>query len=770
MKRKILPIFLVVLFFAFSANAQKVTSSLFAQNIDKQEQVTVKKQQDKQVDVKKQQEDVKEFTENDVNSNGEKVVVDYNTWNGSNQGLGRTNFSKGIVFEEHFTTQLPTTWTYSNTGWVWDDGSNGYGEPNAYIEATGATYGTMETPVINVGSATSMLLSFDLNHQDYAGDGEFSIWAWDGSTWSSVYVESEDFGTNGGEPINVEIDITTFLNPNLKLRFDWTDDGFAGWYCRISDIVVFFPDPYDAAVTELVTPFENFAPGTTDITAVLTNAGTYTMTACDINYSVFNAETGMSVGTGTYSWTGSVDFYDSEEVTVGTFVADAETTYTISVTADLTGDNVASNNTINETVTSAKVYVAPYIQQFTAGYPAEDWTEAQGLYTPTTTLLGDASAWTSGAFANATDACARINIYGDSKNDWMFTPFIDLGAPGHTATLDFNLALTPWMGTTVGAFDDDDVFAVVISTDGGLTWTPDNALLTYTSTHTFSLDEEVSIDLSAYSGLVKFGFYAESTVSESDNDLFVDNVIVAEHFDHDLAVVATTPTTGMPGFSYSPTVTLYNFGNNDETSYTVTVEITDAITGVSAYSHSQDFTYSITSGSDYVAQMATSWSPAEVGTFSITASVDLVGDAFLANNVYEGEITIAYLMGTYTATTCGANFYDSQGPNGNYNAGESFQMTVYPETAGNMVQVYFDMYEVEGYSYDYLTIYNGEDTNAEILDSQLGVSDDDYFEGKTITALNPTGALTFTVTAQFNNSSASDTITVTDSYFTKHIQ
>ena len=49
-----------------------------------------------------------------------------------------------------------------------------------------------------------------------------------------------------------------------------------------------------------------------------------------------------------------------------------------------------------------------------------------------------------------------------------------------------------------------------------------------------------TIDLTAYSGNVKIGFYGESTVSNADNDLFVDNVQVR-------AIPAT------PVFTVSPT-------------------------------------------------------------------------------------------------------------------------------------------------------------------------------------------------------------------------
>ncbi len=36
------------------------------------------------------------------------------------------------------------------------------------------------------------------------------------------------------------------------------------------------------------------------------------------------------------------------------------------------------------------------------------------------------------------------------------------------------------------------------------------------------------LDLTGYTGVIMIGFYGESTVSNADNDLFVDNVLIQE--------------------------------------------------------------------------------------------------------------------------------------------------------------------------------------------------------------------------------------------------
>jgi len=71
----------------------------------------------------------------------------------------------------------------------------------------------------------------------------------------------------------------------------------------------------------------------------------------------------------------------------------------------------------------------------------------------------------------------------------------------------------------------------VISTDGGITWTSenilrlwDNAGSPYVYDSIGSRGEHVTISLAGYSGTVMIGFYGESTVVNTENDLMIDNV------------------------------------------------------------------------------------------------------------------------------------------------------------------------------------------------------------------------------------------------------
>ncbi|RMF10476.1 MAG: T9SS C-terminal target domain-containing protein [Candidatus Neomarinimicrobiota bacterium] len=185
----------------------------------------------------------------------------------------------------------------------------------------------------------------------------------------------------------------------------------------------------------------------------------------------------------------------------------------------------------------------PVLEDFDAGYPPPNWTEAQGLLgDPTDFQPGITySGWTQDGFANdGFIGSAKLNIYGSFRDEWMFTPPVYLGDGTDEYRLEFDLALTPWMQTGPAQLGWDDLFAVVISTDMGQTWSSSNVLRAWTDTTDISnTGDHIIIPLTGYSGYVMFGFYGESTVSNADNDLFVDNL-----------QVRITPTT--PIFTSDP--------------------------------------------------------------------------------------------------------------------------------------------------------------------------------------------------------------------------
>ena len=89
-------------------------------------------------------------------------------------------------------------------------------------------------------------------------------------------------------------------------------------------------------------------------------------------------------------------------------------------------------------------------------------------------------------------------------------------------------------------------------------------------------------------------------------------------------------------------------------------------------------------------------------------------------------------------SSCGGILFDSGGSNGSYTNNENQQITIFPESTGQFVSLFFSEFEFEGCC-DYLTIYDGESTNASVL---VPGSNGTSLSGQTYTAseTNESGA------------------------------
>jgi hypothetical protein len=119
-----------------------------------------------------------------------------------------------------------------------------------------------------------------------------------------------------------------------------------------------------------------------------------------------------------------------------------------------------------------------------------------------------------------------MNIYTTGQDEWLISPSIDLS--GGPFQLEYDVALTEFAGTSATTLDADDSLVVVISTDNGATWSNTNILQVYTDgSEPSNVGQREYIDLTAYTGIVKFGFYAVSTQNLTvDNDISIDNFLV----------------------------------------------------------------------------------------------------------------------------------------------------------------------------------------------------------------------------------------------------
>ncbi|WP_397300461.1 choice-of-anchor J domain-containing protein [Nonlabens ulvanivorans] len=165
-------------------------------------------------------------------------------------------------------------------------------------------------------------------------------------------------------------------------------------------------------------------------------------------------------------------------------------------------------------------------------FPGACWEEGDDT-TVTVGPNGLNGAWQSDDYANvfggANGSAAKINIWATGAiNDWLVTPEFDLGAAGHNMSALFDIALTEFgddTGIQTNLGSDDEV-QFLISDDAGLTWT---ALQVWNSSSVISpTGQNIEIDLSAYSGVVKLAFWGTNGVTpdSEDNDFFVDNFTI----------------------------------------------------------------------------------------------------------------------------------------------------------------------------------------------------------------------------------------------------
>lgn len=159
------------------------------------------------------------------------------------------------------------------------------------------------------------------------------------------------------------------------------------------------------------------------------------------------------------------------------------------------------------------------------------WTAISGrLYTQTVLTTFDDrtnALWrrVPQSSTTPTNYIANVLLLSDTTYQWLLTPPYNLGT-GPNKSLEFDCGTDATNG-----LEPTDAFAVVISTDNGLTWSSANVLrIWYQGSSTLSTataGQHVSISLSSYTGPVRIGFYVGRQVSTNSTfNIWVDNVHV----------------------------------------------------------------------------------------------------------------------------------------------------------------------------------------------------------------------------------------------------
>ena len=250
--------------------------------------------------------------------------------------------------------------------------------------------------------------------------------------------------------------------------------------------------------------------------------------------------------TADFAWTSSVGSYVLEykkaDVTYWTVVSGLtsesysltglapSTEYSVRVKAVCGSEDESGYNSANFTTAPG----LPVYESFASSLPM-GWERKNGLLSSVMEgeELSNASVgWYFGSANGVFDDHARINIYGSSCKYWLVMPSLLID---NTAIFTFDLALTAYSGS-LGAPETtgtDDKFVVLISTDDMASWTIlrqwDNAGSEYVFNDIAcsEVGQHIEFDLSSYIGQnVRIAFYVESTESNADNNLHIDNVII----------------------------------------------------------------------------------------------------------------------------------------------------------------------------------------------------------------------------------------------------
>ena len=411
------------------------------------------------------------------------------------EGIGVTDYNVVESFEGIFP---PIGWT--NNGGVWDQ-SDDHPFSGTYSAICGGnTNDYLITPKLDIKANDRVILHASNGYSNVGGiEVAISV---DGESWTTL-------STTSFEEIykTINVDLNSFVG---SYYLGFKRDG--NRYTHIDEIVI--PE-FDTASQE---PLEI-------VLLSPTNNATEISRDAELSWNVDPFSDGYLVSLGSNENADNIiESYDVGTLTTySPATLDWSTTYYWNVVGY--NDNGESVVTSNWTFTTEanSIITPPHTELFSTYIPAF-WTEAKGIMSDNTTFESTTSSnWGADGFCNdGTEGSARLNIYGTSCKHWLLTPTIDLISSD--LEISFDLGLTAYSGTAASNLGEDDIFAVLISTDNGTTWSSNNILRQWTSSDNISnTGENITIPLNEYSGLVKVAFYGESTISNVDVNVYIDN-------------------------------------------------------------------------------------------------------------------------------------------------------------------------------------------------------------------------------------------------------
>ncbi|MDY6915753.1 MAG: choice-of-anchor J domain-containing protein, partial [Candidatus Cloacimonadota bacterium] len=154
-------------------------------------------------------------------------------------------------FAENFDDGIPAEWeVIGDPSWV---GVTEYGysastldgTPFAMIDSDDAgsginVVGELITPAIDVTGYDSILLEFDQYYSNIATSEDVNVQVWDGAEWQIVAQFTDDMGS-WSNPDHQVIDLSAYVNSELKVKFYYDDGDNWAWYWAVDNVRVFNP-------------------------------------------------------------------------------------------------------------------------------------------------------------------------------------------------------------------------------------------------------------------------------------------------------------------------------------------------------------------------------------------------------------------------------------------------------------------------------------------------------------------------------------------------
>lgn len=251
--------------------------------------------------------------------------------------------------------------------------------------------------------------------------------------------------------------LTSFLPaPYLIIDFESSvayDIAMNGTGVYLDNINIYHPDSLDAGVVTITQPTGmSMAAQNTNVTCVIKNYGTSTLTSIPVSYAV-NAGPPT-----TQTWTGSLAPNATATFTFTTPFTSPSGAYDLCAWTGLSGDTATWNDTACTTIVGMQVFAVPYFDDF----EGPQNFAAVNTYTPSWQLGMPLAPLIDTTYSGVNAWEVNLNgPYQNNSNEMLYTPFFDFS----NAT-QVEMRFQHWYNCD----NYSDGGRVDYSTDGGATW------------------------------------------------------------------------------------------------------------------------------------------------------------------------------------------------------------------------------------------------------------------------------------------------------------